>query len=98
VLWAAVRATQKRWPAAKIVVYTGDHDVNKAAMLERVEVFFSQCSQTCNAYVFTEPVQHPDSRSYHHISIPHNSTLGISIDMATFYPPWAIIRIYIYGI
>lgn len=38
VLWAAIRATQKRWPKAICVVYTGDHDVNKASMLHRVEV------------------------------------------------------------
>lgn len=38
VLWAAIRATQRRWPKAKCVVYTGDHDVNKATMLSRVEV------------------------------------------------------------
>lgn len=38
VLWAAVRATQRRWPKAKIVVYTGDHDVSKDEMLSRVQV------------------------------------------------------------
>jgi len=38
VLWAAIRATQLRWPRAKCVVYTGDHDVNKAAILSRVQV------------------------------------------------------------
>ena len=38
VLWAAIRATQKRWPLAKCVVYTGDHDVDKAAILARVKV------------------------------------------------------------
>lgn len=38
VLWAAIRATQKRWPKAKCVVYTGDHDVSKEAILSRVEV------------------------------------------------------------
>jgi alpha-1,2-mannosyltransferase len=38
VLWAAIRATQNRWPNAKCVVYTGDHDVNKEAILKRVEV------------------------------------------------------------
>lgn len=38
VLWAAIRATQKRWPKAVCVVYTGDHDVHKEAMLHRVEV------------------------------------------------------------
>lgn len=41
VLWAAIRATQKRWPKAKCVVYTGDHDVNKEKMLIRVENTFS---------------------------------------------------------
>ncbi|KAI1101387.1 glycosyltransferase family 4 protein [Jackrogersella minutella] len=41
VLWAAVRATQKRWPNAKVVVYTGDHDVTKEAMLKRVKNTFS---------------------------------------------------------
>ncbi|KAH8678350.1 hypothetical protein BX600DRAFT_409325 [Xylariales sp. PMI_506] len=41
VLWAAIRATQKRWPKAKCVVYTGDHDVTKEKMLARVENQFS---------------------------------------------------------
>ncbi|KAK3387719.1 glycosyltransferase family 4 protein [Podospora didyma] len=41
VLWAAIRATQKRWPKAKCVVYTGDHDVNKEAILARVENRFN---------------------------------------------------------
>lgn len=38
VLWAAVRATQQRWPKAKCVIYTGDHDASKDAILARVEV------------------------------------------------------------
>ncbi len=38
VLWAAIRATQERWPKAKIVVYTGDHDVTKEKILDRVQV------------------------------------------------------------
>lgn len=38
VLWAAIRATQKKWPKAKCVVYTGDHEVTKDKILERVEV------------------------------------------------------------
>lgn len=38
VLWAAIRATQERWPKAKIVVYTGDHDVTKEKILGRVKV------------------------------------------------------------
>ncbi|TVY78292.1 GDP-Man:Man(3)GlcNAc(2)-PP-Dol alpha-1,2-mannosyltransferase [Lachnellula suecica] len=41
VLWAAIRATQKRWPNAKCVVYTGDHDADKAAILGRVKNSFN---------------------------------------------------------
>jgi alpha-1,2-mannosyltransferase len=40
-LWEAVRATQKRWPKAICTIYTGDHEVNKTAMLERVENRFN---------------------------------------------------------
>ncbi|ERF68075.1 hypothetical protein EPUS_08511 [Endocarpon pusillum Z07020] len=40
VLWAAVRATQQRWPRAVCVVYSGDHDVDKAAMIKRVHTSF----------------------------------------------------------
>ncbi|KAI5780227.1 hypothetical protein DFH27DRAFT_584302 [Peziza echinospora] len=41
VLWAAIRATQNRYPQAVCAVYTGDHDVNREAMLKRVEDRFS---------------------------------------------------------
>lgn len=41
VLWAAIRATQQRWPKAKCIVYTGDHEVNKEAILSRVESRFN---------------------------------------------------------
>jgi alpha-1,2-mannosyltransferase len=41
VLWAAIRATQKRWPQAVCIVYTGDHDVDKTAILRRVEDRFN---------------------------------------------------------
>lgn len=41
VLWEAVRATQKRWPKAICAIYTGDHEVSKAAMLERVQTRFN---------------------------------------------------------
>lgn len=40
VLWAAIRATQQRWPKAICIIYTGDHEASKIAMLERVEVFY----------------------------------------------------------
>lgn len=38
VLWAAIRATQKKHPNVVCVVYTGDQDVDKATILSRVEV------------------------------------------------------------
>ena len=41
VLWAAIKATQKRWPNAICVVYTGDHDATKSTILERVESRFN---------------------------------------------------------
>ncbi|KAL8726409.1 MAG: hypothetical protein Q9181_006064, partial [Wetmoreana brouardii] len=37
VLWAAIKATQKRWPKAVCVVYTGDQDTGKEEMLAKVE-------------------------------------------------------------
>ncbi|PHH83182.1 hypothetical protein CDD82_3229 [Ophiocordyceps australis] len=41
VLWAAIRATQDRWPRAKCIVYTGDHDADKETILQRVESRFN---------------------------------------------------------
>ncbi|KAK2054076.1 glycosyl transferase group 1 [Colletotrichum caudatum] len=41
VLWAAIKTTQERYPKALCVVYTGDHEVNKQAMLARVKIRFN---------------------------------------------------------
>ncbi|KAH6695803.1 alpha-1,2-mannosyltransferase alg-11 [Plectosphaerella plurivora] len=41
VLWAAIRATQKRYPKALCIVYTGDHEVNKQQILARVKNRFN---------------------------------------------------------
>ncbi|CAI4218108.1 unnamed protein product [Parascedosporium putredinis] len=41
VLWAAIRATQLRWPNALCVVYTGDHEMSKDAMISRVKNRFN---------------------------------------------------------
>lgn len=38
VLWTAVRAAQRRWPKAVCAIYTGDHDVDKATIIEKIEV------------------------------------------------------------
>ena len=37
-LWAAIKATQERYPHAICVVYTGDHDATKTQILSRVKV------------------------------------------------------------
>lgn len=50
VLWAAIRATQQRWPMAKCVVYTGDHDATKDAILARVKV-----RSPTNPFLFHNP-------------------------------------------
>ncbi|KAG9854352.1 UDP-Glycosyltransferase/glycogen phosphorylase, partial [Aureobasidium melanogenum] len=41
VLWAAVRATQERYPKALCVVYTGDHDVDKDTIIHNVKNRFN---------------------------------------------------------
>ncbi len=41
VLWAAIKATQKRWPNAVCAVYTGDRDATKSTILERVKNRFN---------------------------------------------------------
>lgn len=40
VLWAAIRATQRRWPKALCVVYSGDHEIDRQSMVERVKERF----------------------------------------------------------
>ncbi|KIV88619.1 hypothetical protein PV10_08286 [Exophiala mesophila] len=37
VLWAAIAATQRRWPQATCVVYTGDHDIDRDVVVATVE-------------------------------------------------------------
>ncbi|KAL9115482.1 MAG: hypothetical protein Q9227_000803 [Pyrenula ochraceoflavens] len=41
VLWAAIRATQIRWPKALCIVYSGDHDMDRLAMVDRVKDRFN---------------------------------------------------------
>ncbi|EXJ77691.1 alpha-1,2-mannosyltransferase [Capronia epimyces CBS 606.96] len=37
VLWAAIAATQKRWPRAICAVYTGDHDIDRGVVVATVK-------------------------------------------------------------
>lgn len=41
VLWAAIKATQKRWRNAVCAVYTGDRDATKSTIIERVKNRFN---------------------------------------------------------
>ncbi|KIE02566.1 alpha-1,2-mannosyltransferase alg11, partial [Metarhizium majus ARSEF 297] len=75
VLWAAIRATQDRWPRAKCVVYTGDHDVTKDAILRRVESRF-------NIHLHPPTVQFLYLSKRHWVlasSWPHFTLLGQSV-------------------
>ena len=41
VLWAAIAATQARWPKAICAVYTGDHDIDRSVVISTVKNRFS---------------------------------------------------------
>ncbi|TWU78993.1 asparagine-linked glycosylation protein [Metarhizium rileyi] len=75
VLWAAIRATQDRWPKAKCIVYTGDHDATKDNILQRVESRF-------NIHLHPPTVQFLYLSKRHWVlasSWPHFTLLGQSI-------------------
>ena len=87
VLWAAIRSTQKRWPKAKCIVYTGDHEVDKAAILARVEVCIYLVLYEESLLIFwqTESIQYPPPPTDGHLSVPHNPLMGTCFFMATFH-------------
>ncbi|SLM40850.1 alpha--mannosyltransferase [Lasallia pustulata] len=75
VLWAAIRATQRRWPKAVCVVYTGDHDASKATILERVK-------QRFNIYLHPPTVIFLYLQTRHYVlssTYPHFTLLGQSL-------------------
>lgn len=75
VLWAAIRATQDQWPKAKCVVYTGDHEANKEAILRRVKSRF-------NIHLHPPTVQFLYLSKRHWVlasSWPHFTLLGQSL-------------------
>ncbi|RAO64163.1 uncharacterized protein BHQ10_000175 [Talaromyces amestolkiae] len=75
VLWAAVKATQERWPKAVCAIYTGDHEVTKAAMLERVETRFN-----IKLHAPTVVLLYLSTRKYVQSSMyPHFTLLGQSL-------------------
>ncbi|EEA27813.1 asparagine-linked glycosylation protein [Talaromyces marneffei ATCC 18224] len=75
VLWAAVKATQERWPKAVCAIYTGDYDVTKAAMLEKVETRFN-----IKLHAPTVVLLYLSTRKYVQSSMyPHFTLLGQSL-------------------
>ncbi|KAH8697157.1 putative alpha-1,2-mannosyltransferase [Talaromyces proteolyticus] len=75
VLWTAVKATQERWPKAICVIYTGDHEVTKTAMIERVETRFNM-----RLHAPTVVLLYLSTRKYILSSMyPHMTLLGQSL-------------------
>ncbi|PLB46925.1 putative alpha-1,2-mannosyltransferase [Aspergillus steynii IBT 23096] len=75
VLWEAVRATQNRWPKATCAIYTGDHEVNKAQMLEKVQGRFN-----IQLHAPTVVLMYLTTRKYVLSSMyPHMTLLGQSL-------------------
>ncbi|KAI9815080.1 MAG: asparagine-linked glycosylation protein [Pycnora praestabilis] len=75
VLWAAIIATQKRWPKAVCAVYTGDQDVDKRAILERVVNRFN-----IHLHPPTVVFIYLSTRHYvHSTTYPHLTLLGQSL-------------------
>ncbi|EGS23098.1 uncharacterized protein CTHT_0015870 [Thermochaetoides thermophila DSM 1495] len=58
VLWAAIRALQLRYPRATCLIYTGDRDMTKSALLNRVHARFNiplDSSRLALVYLSTRP-------------------------------------------
>lgn len=93
VLWAAIRATQSRWPEAVCVVYTGDHDVNKDQIIKRVQVchWYLAYSTITNLQIGTLQYRPPPTNLT--LPLPLHPPLGAPADMATFHPAGAISRL-----
>ncbi|PGH27542.1 hypothetical protein AJ80_00783 [Polytolypa hystricis UAMH7299] len=75
VLWAAVRATQKRWPRAICAIYTGDQEVDKTTMLENVANRFNiQLHSPTVVFIYLSTRKYVLSNMY-----PHFTLLGQSL-------------------
>nr|KMM73356.1 alpha-1,2-mannosyltransferase ALG11 [Coccidioides posadasii RMSCC 3488] len=75
VLWVAVRATQKRWPKAICIIYTGDQDVDKATMLKNIERRFNiQLHPPTVVFCYLSNRKYVLSNTY-----PHFTLLGQSL-------------------
>ena len=84
VLWAAIKATQDRWPNAVCVVYTGDHQSNKAEILDRVEVTFLDPVSSFS-YFSLEPFRYKIALPNDGISVSTTARLGRREFISTFY-------------
>lgn len=74
-------------------MYTGDHDVPKDAIIERVKVRMSFSNQIPNKsqirqlliQLILEPIQYPTARSDGPIPLPFQEKLGSGLEMARLY-------------
>ena len=81
-LWAAIRATQDRWPEATCVVYTGDHDAEKDAIIKRVQVRRSLAART--RLTVSGSLQHNAQPSIPTIRIPYHPALRSELTWPRF--------------
>ncbi|KAI9805495.1 MAG: hypothetical protein M1825_000746 [Sarcosagium campestre] len=75
VLWCAIQATQARWPKAVCVVYTGDHEADKPAILARIKDRFDiTLHPPTVVFLYLTTRQYVHSSTY-----PHFTLLGQSL-------------------
>ena len=104
VLWAAIRATQLRWPNALCVVYTGDHEMSKDAMISRVKVgllssvLYNPRLRLLTTISLPEPFQHRPSRPDHFLRLPLEPPLGSRLHLAQVHPYRPIARVFDHGL
>lgn len=85
-----MRATQKRWPKAICAIYTGDHEVNKATMLERVETRFNiQLHAPTVVLLYLTTRKYVVSSMYPHMTLLGQSlgSLAVAYDAFTLLVP-----------
>lgn len=90
-LWAAIKATQQRWPRAVCVVYTGDHDTSKDDILEKVQVQKRRHAHRARGLLsltfLLEPLQYQITSPRGRLPLPVHQTPCPELHLAAFYPP-----------
>lgn len=88
VLWAAVLATQQRWPKATCVVYSGDHEVDRHAMIEKARSSFGISLRPVTLHISYLSTRHLVLANMY----PHFTLLGQSLgSLALAYDAFSLI-------